>query len=625
MRIARLAAGLTLVLAACSSDGGTGTEPGPTPAIAIALNPVTATVQQGGSTTTSATLTRSGGFSGTVNLTVTGAPTGVAGSVGAVQTNGGVTTGTVTIQVAAATAPGTYTLTVRGSGSGVSDATATFTLTVTAAGPEPAYTLAVAPTSLSIAQGGSGSAQVAIGRTAFTGAVALTATGAPAGMTTSFAPASATGTSSALTVSVAGSTAPGSYTLTIRGTATGLSERTTTLGLTVTGGSSSGSASFDFSMCAAGQRPIWFAFQNGAVGTWTPITGNNNVYTFDVTEDRGGFAYVTQQAGGAFQTIVYFMTRTEINNATNFCPNPPATKSVTGTLAGMGAQDFASVFLGGGAADVAIGQSAFTISNVADGTHDLVGWRYDLLGTAGTPDRGFLRRDQNIPNGGSVGTVDFGGAESFDAATAPLTVNGAAAGETTVHGMGYYTGAQCTYASLYTALSGTPGGMTLRGVPADRQRATDFHQTFVTGVTGNGTAARTIQEWFHTLGARTVNLPANLDAPLVVAAPSTGYRRLQASFTLPTDYADGVVNFTYNTANGQQIMLLVATHAWVGSNAVILVTPAFSGLAGWMDAWAPPTSASGPWAAQATASNLTTQEICREGGRVISTYRTGTY
>ncbi len=73
-------------IAACSSTGDGGTQPGPTPAIAISLNPTSGSVAQGGSTSLTATLTRSGGFSGTVTLSVQGAPTGVTGAVSNEQT-----------------------------------------------------------------------------------------------------------------------------------------------------------------------------------------------------------------------------------------------------------------------------------------------------------------------------------------------------------------------------------------------------------------------------------------------------------------------------------------------------------------------------------------------------------
>ena len=59
--------------------------------------------------------------------------------------------------------------------------------------------------------------------------------------------------------------------MTIHGNATGLTEQTTTLALTVsaaTGGSGNTTCEF----CTADKTPIWFAIQDGATGTWTRVT-----------------------------------------------------------------------------------------------------------------------------------------------------------------------------------------------------------------------------------------------------------------------------------------------------------------------------------------------------------------
>ena len=120
---------LTAVVAVGCKDDGDITDPG---AITLALTPAGASVAQGGNTTTTATLTRSGDFTGGVTLSVTGAPTGVTAAVSNTQTTGLITTGTVTVTVGAAVAPGTYSLVVRGNGAGVTEATATFSLTVIA-------------------------------------------------------------------------------------------------------------------------------------------------------------------------------------------------------------------------------------------------------------------------------------------------------------------------------------------------------------------------------------------------------------------------------------------------------------------------------------------------------------
>ena len=120
------------VVAGCGSSDGPGGDPGPNPTISISVTPSSLTVVQGGSGSVSASITRGGGFTGTVNIVTEGAPAGVTAAVSNVTTSGTTTSGTVTVSVPTSVAPGTYTLTVRASGSGVTDATTTFSLTVTA-------------------------------------------------------------------------------------------------------------------------------------------------------------------------------------------------------------------------------------------------------------------------------------------------------------------------------------------------------------------------------------------------------------------------------------------------------------------------------------------------------------
>lgn len=230
-----MAVGLLLALApACKSkgndDGPTG--PGPTPTIALAVNPGSATVVQGGNAATTVTLTRGGGFSGAVTISAEGAPTGVTASVGAPQGSGVVTTASVTITVGEAAAAGTHTIVLRGVGPGVAAATVNFQLTITEL---PNYTLAVTPATVTLVQGGSrNDIAVAITRTNFTGAVTLALQGpVPAGVTASFTPAAPTATSASLAVTVGAATTPGTYQLQVAGTGSP-GARTTPLTLTVT-------------------------------------------------------------------------------------------------------------------------------------------------------------------------------------------------------------------------------------------------------------------------------------------------------------------------------------------------------------------------------------------------------
>ncbi|MFC7241918.1 M4 family metallopeptidase [Catellatospora aurea] len=98
----------------------------------VALSPSSATVAAGGSTSATVATATTSGSAQAVNLSVTGAPTGVTASA----SPGSVTSGgsaTLSVSVAAGTPAGTYPLTVTGAGPSATH-TAVFTLTVTGGG-----------------------------------------------------------------------------------------------------------------------------------------------------------------------------------------------------------------------------------------------------------------------------------------------------------------------------------------------------------------------------------------------------------------------------------------------------------------------------------------------------------
>jgi hypothetical protein len=267
-----LALGSTLVLAACGGDD----EPTPpTQSFTLSVAPTTLSIQAGQTGTITPTITRSGGFTGAVQVTVTGLPTGVTASD--LNIASGATTGTITLTAAASAAAGNATLTVNATGQGVTAQTGTVALTITAA---PGFTLAVTPTTVSIAAGASGSATANITRTGgFTGAVNLTSSGAPAGVTVAFTPASVTGASAAIAVNVAANVAPGNYPVTVTGAATGQTNRTATLTVTVTAPVTP--------VIALSLNPATVSIQQGATGNSTLTLARTN-FTGDVALTSSG-------------------------------------------------------------------------------------------------------------------------------------------------------------------------------------------------------------------------------------------------------------------------------------------------------------------------------------------------
>ena len=593
---------------ACGSDNTGNTSP--TPSITITLSPTSASVQQGGSTTVTATVTGSNGFTGTPVVSITGAPAGVTGTLANVQTSGTTTTVTVTVNVAATTAPGSYSITVNASGTGVTAVTSTFSLTVTAA-PVSGFTLSMSPATLSVTQGANGTSTVNITRSNFTGAVALAVTGAPNGVTATLNPTSATTNTSTLTVAAAANAATGSATLTITGTGTGVANQTATLPITITAATgANGNVTVDFSTCANDQKPIWFAFQNGTSG-WTQVTGTADVYRFNITQSKAGIAYVTQ-SGGETNVLVQYTTQTEATAGTVVtCQSVGGGKTLTGTVAGLATGDLASIGLGGADAS-APANGPYTLNFVASGNQDLVAYKTNAL-NPGTNDRLIIRRDLNIASGGAIPVLDFGASEAVTPATATAPVTGATGSEQMFANMSYLTGASCAAGPLGTNLAAS-ASFTMRGVPAGSQRATDYHQMLIAAATGT-TAFRGVIESFHTLAARTFTLPAALPAPTVTTLAGA-YKRLQAVITLPSDYQTAL-DLTYSTSTRSADV--GATFGWLGSANATLAFPDFSGVSGWQDSWMPPSNASVQWGVQAVGTSINVLSgqtaFCTEGAR----------
>jgi uncharacterized membrane protein len=213
----RLLLATLCLISACKSAKGGDDVGGPTAAIALNLSPGSASVAQGGSSTVTGTLTRSGGFTGDVNLFLVNAPSTVTATA-ILQTVGATTTATITVQVGATTPAQTYDITIMAQASGVATATAHFMLTVTA---QQGYAiLGVTPSGdVTLAPGATDNTKtLTISRFNYTAALALTAENLPAGLTVSFSPSLTTGNSAALSITAGTSVTPGNYTILLRGT-----------------------------------------------------------------------------------------------------------------------------------------------------------------------------------------------------------------------------------------------------------------------------------------------------------------------------------------------------------------------------------------------------------------------
>ena len=196
----------------------------------IAMTSSTTTVAAGSNATNTVTITPSGGFTGAVTLSTSALPTGV--TVGYTPANPSTATSrTLTFTAASTASSSTTSVTVTGT-SGTLTHTTTLTLVVTA----PTFSLSVTNDNVNAPQGTTGAFTIAINRVnGFSSAISFQVSGAPAGSTATFVPATVTGSSTSLQVATVPSTPTGSYSLTVTGTG-GSITRTTTAHLTVSAG-----------------------------------------------------------------------------------------------------------------------------------------------------------------------------------------------------------------------------------------------------------------------------------------------------------------------------------------------------------------------------------------------------
>ena len=186
----------------------------------VSVSPTSGSVNEGSSTSATVTVTSLYGFNNSVNLSLSGAPSGVS-----LSTTSGTPTFTSTLSVSSSTPAGSYTITITGT-SGSLTRTCTYTLTV------GDFAVGVSPSSGSINVGSSTSATVTVAPIGggFSSAVSLSLSGAPSGVGLSTTLGTPLFNS---TLSVSSSTPAGSYTITITGSGGGLT-RSCTYSLTVT-------------------------------------------------------------------------------------------------------------------------------------------------------------------------------------------------------------------------------------------------------------------------------------------------------------------------------------------------------------------------------------------------------
>jgi hypothetical protein len=189
------------------------------PDYSLAVTPTTVAISPGQSGTATVQISRQS-FPGAVTLAVVNNFTGITG-----QFTPAVPTGesaTLTVNVGTNVIPGTFGLGITGAASGLPQRTATLIVTVV---PPVGYSIFVGPNFQAMDAGTTASRVIVLTRTRMQEPVFLTLRNPPPGFTGSFVPSTVVGSESILALSTTSSVLPGTYALTVAGTAAGVPEQ----------------------------------------------------------------------------------------------------------------------------------------------------------------------------------------------------------------------------------------------------------------------------------------------------------------------------------------------------------------------------------------------------------------
>jgi hypothetical protein len=558
--------------------------------ISLTVDDAAFAVGQGSRDSATITVTRSN-FDKPVTLSVEGAlPTGVSATFSVNPLQGAAATSKLRIIASPTATPGSVTVAVRAQGEGIADKGLPIDVTVSVTGT---YTLGMLAPTLTVAQGGGGEATVLLTRSAGNqSSVALTATGAPAGVTVTVqSPSSDQGTTLAVTATA--SAVPGTYPITITGSAEGITpNQTTQLSLVVVAPQPTTNVVVPF--CSNGV-PIWFAFQNEGFG-WQRVLPTGSTFSFAATQ-KVAIAY-TRQFGTEFETAIFFMSLGELSGFSDRdCDGP---RTLTGTVTGLTAGQSAVVVMGSNSA--ATTGSNYTLQGVPARPMDLVATR----GTRSAegflvPDRLIVRRSLDLTS--TIPQLDFTAVEAFAPGSNSLTVTGFASGFALEFQNTLWT-ATATYGVVHSGVA-AGGSSTLFAVPAAQLAAGEMHELFVDSYKPDGTEGQQAVSYYGAPADRNEALGPLMSTAQASTTTTSPYARLRGQLPSQAEYGTAAqFVFIQGNPGSRRVVILVSTSPYNGGRPTTwdVLIPDFSGVSGFTTSWMPPTGQSVPYYAQAFAA-----------------------
>jgi hypothetical protein len=454
--------------------------------------------------------------------------------------------------------------------------------------PDPSVTLSTSMSTLALTQGDTGSIDVTIARNGgFAGPVTLAASGAPAGVAVEAAENPVAGISARLRVSVASATTPGTYPLVLTATGDGISAQTLPLELDVM---QLMPQSVTVGYCA-GLEPSWVAFQDGN-GAWTRVesttAGATITFSADFSTNRGAVATVYRYAEFT-SVVVWYGTPEELAAVGDTNPRycgPATSKTVYGSVAGLGTNEFAVVSAGSGARVRAFPEQGgdFVLYAVPSGPQDLLATRNLQVDDGDTVIGMILRRGIEVADGGSLPTFDFAAPEAFAPAVANVTIEGLGPG-----GASGSTSLLTSNDDLPVSRVTTPETDATRhylALPETQLLPGDLQALFVTASPAGTADGRTASVYFHAPTDRTLALGAPLMPPTFTTVATEPALRMRARFVSQSDY-DRSAGVSFQQGAGTTFSVnMTASYAALAGGGYDIVMPDLSQVEGFDPAWA---------------------------------------
>lgn len=341
-----------------------------------------------------------------------------------------------------------------------------------------------------------------------------------------------------------------------------------------------------------GSAPDWVAFQDGN-GAWAQaqptLVGNHVTFRHTFTNDRGAIATAREFEGSLTTLDVEYGAPNELATVGDTNPvhcGPPVSKTLLGTVSGLGTNDVVNVNAGFGTRDFAFPAqgNSFSLPGLASGPQDILATLVTQANGANVLSRIILRRSPEQPDSATLPVLDFGSSEAFAPAVANVTIAGLGP-----EGAQLLTQLSTPYSKnqiSFLTSSAFAATRTFYAVPQARLREGDMQVMNVTASPTVSNIIRSAAVYFRSPVDQTLTLGAPATVPALSLVSTTPSLRLRAIFDRQQDY-DRLTAITYQQGlNTVVSVAMTSTYADLTATGYELIMPDLSGAQGFDPRWA---------------------------------------